>query len=219
VSLHKYLYANQNPLTVIDPTGLFGGLSIGGFAAAGAIIGAMSAVAIVQPRGVLETVETVVYGAAIGAALGAALGWWALGGSLAGAAGTAGATGAAAIPIVQAQAIRLPQSGTERIWLGHYGGQGFNWLGQRIIPAGEAGLTWLKLAAERYGGKVLNELPRSAELIKREIDAAQQIVFNISRLYQYAPSGQTTLTYIEYQYIMSRPDLIQKTIWVTGATF
>jgi RHS repeat-associated protein len=217
-TLHRYLYANASPVNLADPSGR--SPSMGEMMAVGAIIGALTAVAIVQPRGVLQTAETVVVGAALGAAIGGVMAWWAVGGTWAAVTGGVATVGAGSIPVlIEGEALQLSRAGSERIWLGQYGGQSFLWGGQRVFTAGQAGLQWLELAAERYGGRTLSQLPGNIEIMKREIDAAQHIVFNISRLYAQTPGGNLTLTYQEFQYVMSRPELIAKTTWVTGVVF
>jgi hypothetical protein len=61
----------------------------------------------------------------------------------------------------------------------------------------------------RFDGYDLSQLPRSIDAMRPALDKARQIVFNISRL------SPGSLALQEFNYVMSRPDLIQKTTFVT----
>ena len=66
LTLHRYLYAGADPVNKVDPSGR--DFSLGAQITIGAMLGAIANIAIVQPRGVRQTVETALLGAAAGAA-------------------------------------------------------------------------------------------------------------------------------------------------------
>lgn len=67
VSLHRYLYANANPVRFVDPTGLF---SVAGAAIAGAVIGIVSTIAVNFVLGRQTTILDIVKAGVAGAILG-----------------------------------------------------------------------------------------------------------------------------------------------------
>jgi RHS repeat-associated protein len=225
-SLHRYLYAGADPVNKSDPTGR--DLSVAQVGAVGAIIGTLTAISIVQPRTALETVKVGLIGALIGGLVLGGLAYWAIGGSLAGAAATTtgGAATAAAVAgprIIESEAlvagqVALPQAAT-RLWLGHWGYNGFQMGGQVLRGIPEAGKQYLEAMANRFGGRTLAGYPGNFDLIRREIDAAEQIVFNVTRLQPYMANGNPTLTWLEIQYITANPALYAKTIFIMGGTF
>ena len=107
-TLHKYLYAAARPLNWIDPSGRE--FSVAQLAAVGAMIGALCAISIIQPRTALETVQVGLVGALVGALILGGLAYWALGGTLSGAAATTG--GAAATGAVFGAAGMAAQQAT-----------------------------------------------------------------------------------------------------------
>jgi RHS repeat-associated protein len=225
-TLHKYLYAGADPVNKIDPSGRE--LTVGQLAVVGAMIGALSAISIVQPRSALETAKVGLVGALIGALVLGGLAYWALGGSLAGAAATTtgGAATAAAVAgprIIESEALvagqlALPQA-ANRLWLGHWGYNGFRMGSQVFSGISQAGRQYLDAMANMFGGRTLSGYPANFDLIRREIDAADQIVFNVTRLQPYMQGGNPTLTWLEIQYITANPDLYAKTIFIMGGTF
>lgn len=216
-TLHKYLYGANDPLNKIDPSGR---QSMGELMAVGAMLGAMTAIAIVQPRGVLQTINTTLAGVLGGMAAAAVLAYAAgvAGASVVvGAAGTAGTVGTAAARVAIVDGPILENTlarNSERLWLGEFygtrffeNGQWYTWPGSGLP---QAGLTWMQNMIARFGGIELSGLPRNIEAMKPAINAAPQIVFNISNL------SPNSLALLEFNYIMSNPALIEKTIFVTN---
>jgi len=216
-TLHKYLYGANDPLNKVDPTGR---QSMGELAAVGAMLGAMTAIAIVQPRSVLHAINVGLAGALAGMAAAAVLAYAAgvTGASVAaGAAGTAGTVGtvAARVAIVDGPILENTLArNNERLWLGEFygtrffeNGQWYTWPGSGLP---QAGMLWIQRMIGRFGGKELSELPRSIQAMKPAINAAPQIVFNISNL------SPNSLALQEFNYIMANPALVDKTIFVTN---
>jgi RHS repeat-associated protein len=102
-----------------------------------------------------------------------------------------------------------------RIYLGHYGGQGTIWNGVDIPSVGKPGLRFLETLAQDNGGKELQDLPGTIDAMQPEIENAGEILFNIGR------SGikPGSLTAQEFQFIMGNPSFLQKTIFLFGATY
>ena len=84
------------------------------------------------------------------------------------------------------------------------------------IPTFRPGISYLEGLVSRFGGRTLQDLPGNINNIRPEIDKAQQIIFNIP---QGGLLDSMALTMQEYAYILSRPDLLQKTIFISGATY
>ncbi len=84
-------------------------------------------------------------------------------------------------------------------------------VGSQMVRVPQAGLQFLNSLASRYGGRVLSDLPGKFGAIRPHIDSARQIIFNLG-------SGirAGTLLAEEYQYILSRPELLRKTIFITN---
>jgi RHS repeat-associated protein len=214
-SLHKYAYAGSDPVNRIDPTGRFG-VSIGDMAAVGAVIGAITSVVIFRPQGPLETLKVAVYGALVGAALFAFMTYWAVAGLGLGAVGIG--LGAGGLGVGAAMGPQLEEEGEElayssgRLWLGTFNtAKQYIWDGEWIEDA-QAGLRWLQLMAGQYGGRVLDQ-PIEGEVepyILQQMEEAEEIVINISQL------SPTTLW--EFEQIMLRPDLMDKTTIIWGVT-
>ena len=216
-TLHRYLYGANDPLNKVDPSGR---QSMGELAAVGAMLGALTNIAIVQPRGVLNTINVGLAGALAGMAAAAVLAYAAgvTGASLAvGAAGTVGTVGtvAARVAIVDGPILENTLArNSERLWLGEFYGARFFERGQWHTWPGtatpQAGLLWIQNMMARFGGYNLNDLPRSIDAMKPAINAAPQIVFNISNL------SPNSLALQEFNYIMASPALADKTIFVTN---
>ncbi len=105
-----------------------------------------------------------------------------------------------------------------RIYLGNYDEQGIISNGQEIrVASNLPGLQTLEGWAFEYGGKTLSDIqkPPIFAQLQAAINTANSIVFNIGR------NGFQTggLTAQEFRYILSVPGLLQKTIFVFGATW
>ena len=131
------------------------------------------------------------------------------------AANPAGATGAAgkAPPLraVNAADLNLGKvsAAGDRIWLGAYGGKGILGPGGQPIPVPKPGLQWMEAQAQRFGGKTLQELPYGMNAMKPPIDAAKELIFNVTPAVEAGG-----LTALELQYILSNPALLSKTTFV-----
>ena len=80
------------------------------------------------------------------------------------------------------------------------------------VPVAKPGLQYLEGQASRFGGKTLSDLPYDINATKPAMGAAKEIYFNGTPAVEAGG-----LTAQELQYILSRPDLIAKTVFVFGS--
>ncbi len=107
-----------------------------------------------------------------------------------------------------------PAGDKDRVWLGHYGGNGMI-IGDARMPIPLPGKQHLQGQERQFGGRNLSELPGTIEAMRPEIDRADEIMFNV-------PEGGIipgTLTHQEHQHIQSDPALREKTTYYTGAVY
>ncbi len=107
-----------------------------------------------------------------------------------------------------------PAGDKDRVWLGHYGGNGMI-IGDQRIAVPMPGKQHLQGQERQFGGRNLSELPGTIEAMRPEIDSCDEIYFNV-------PEGGIvpgTLTHQEHQHIQSDPDLRDKTTYYTGAVY
>jgi len=101
-----------------------------------------------------------------------------------------------------------------RVYLGHYGGNG-TIINGTDVPSTMPGLRMMETLAEDYGGSVLNDLPGTMEALEPAIENSSEILFNIGR------DGiiPGSLTAQEFQFVIENPALLQKAIFLFGATY
>ncbi len=102
-----------------------------------------------------------------------------------------------------------------RVYLGHYGGNGIITNGIDFPTRSLPGLNTLEGFASKYGGKTLAGLPYSIEAMRGPIKNAGEILFNIGR----DGLGPGSLTAQEFQFVIETPDILAKTTFLFGATF
>jgi RHS repeat-associated protein len=105
------------------------------------------------------------------------------------------------------------QGGTGRVWLGTYYASGYYENGVQVPyenVVGKPGLNVLEGLVNSYGGKTLQDVPPVWEQMKAGIDAAEEIMFVI---HDGIPAG--SWTWQELQYILSTPELLNKTTFIT----
>jgi len=219
-SFNRYAYALNGPLAYTEPDGhlpflvVTAGLGEAGGAIWGAYTSYMENGKVDWSRvghyAVIGTVAGFTLGGAAAAGLtGAAVAETAVVGKAAVLAGYGGYVWAAGVAseIAYTELTGLsPQPGT--VVLGQYR--------TRIVSASgeEVGILETKpnLAAEaaKLGGKLLDDLPKDINAIKPHLDAAKRIVFFVGQ-------KMSGLTGEELKYILSKPELIKKTIFVREA--
>src|SRR5579885_3147562 len=101
-----------------------------------------------------------------------------------------------------------------RVYLGHYGGQGMVIDGEDF-PIWRPGLQTMEGWARDFGGKILNYLPGEMEAMRGPIENASEIVFNIGR----GGIEPGSLTAQEFQFVTEDQTLLAKTTFVFGHTF
>ena len=100
------------------------------------------------------------------------------------------------------------------VYLGHYGGNG-TIVNGTDVPSVMPGLRMMETFAEDYGGSILNDLPGTMEALEPAIEGSNEILFNIGR--DGITSG--SLTAQEIQFVIENQNLLQKAIFLFGATY